>query len=93
MQSQLAYYSKLHGPQVLLQLNIAYYVPSIPVLLLMGRLERLLDETLGPTASIALRLSAGAQRSSSWRHRLIAPHLRSRWRRSQRPPCCWPCFC
>ncbi|KAF8061140.1 hypothetical protein HT031_004601 [Scenedesmus sp. PABB004] len=59
MLSQLAYYSKVFGPQVLLQLNIAYYLPSIPILLAVGRLERVLDAELGPTASMALRLSAG----------------------------------
>ncbi|GBF88674.1 MFS general substrate transporter [Raphidocelis subcapitata] len=55
--SQMAYYSKLFGPQVLLQLNIAYYLPSIPTLMLMGTLEPLLDEQLGPTPSILSRLT------------------------------------
>lgn len=57
--SELGYYSRLYGPQVLLQLNLAYYLPSIPVLLALGQLEKLLDSTLGATASMAARLIAG----------------------------------
>lgn len=45
--------------QVLLQLNIAYYLPSIPVLLLFGQVEKLLDKEFGHTASMAMRLMAG----------------------------------
>lgn len=47
--------------QVLLQLNIAYYLPSIPVLLLFGQVEKLLDAEFGQTASMAMRLMAGAK--------------------------------
>jgi hypothetical protein len=47
--------------QVLLQLNIAYYLPSIPTLLLFGQVEKLLDAEFGCTASMAMRLMAGAQ--------------------------------
>jgi len=57
--SELGYYSHLYGPQVLLQLNLAFYLPSIPVLVLMGQLEPLLSDLLGPTASMAVRLMAG----------------------------------
>ncbi|KAF6259792.1 hypothetical protein COO60DRAFT_1700650 [Scenedesmus sp. NREL 46B-D3] len=59
MLSQLAYYSKIYGPQVLLQLNIAYYLPSIPILLLLGHIEKVLDEQFGSTASMAIRLTIG----------------------------------
>lgn len=45
--------------QVLLQLNIAYYLPSIPILLLAGHVEKLLDEQFGSTASMAIRLTVG----------------------------------
>jgi hypothetical protein len=45
---------------VLLQLNIAFYLPSIPVLLLFGQVEKLLDAEFGRTASMAMRLMAGA---------------------------------
>ena len=55
----MSHYSRLYGPQVLLQLNIAYYLPSIPALLLLGKAERALDARLGPTASMASRLFAG----------------------------------
>lgn len=47
------------GFQVLLQMNIAYYLPSIPVLLLFGQVEKLLDAKFGPTTSMAMRLMAG----------------------------------
>ncbi|KAG2485421.1 hypothetical protein HYH03_015803 [Edaphochlamys debaryana] len=57
--SQLGHYSKLYGPQILLQLNLAFYLPSIPVLLLSGSLERALDARLGPIGSISLRLNSG----------------------------------
>ncbi|GLC47580.1 hypothetical protein PLESTB_000003400 [Pleodorina starrii] len=57
--SQLGHYSKLFGPQILLQLNLAFYLPSIPVLLLSGSLERWLDSQLGPIGSLALRLNGG----------------------------------
>eukprot|EP00882_Tetradesmus_deserticola_P033795 GHRQ01038630.1.p1 GENE.GHRQ01038630.1~~GHRQ01038630.1.p1 ORF type:complete len:121 (+),score=41.64 GHRQ01038630.1:405-767(+) len=59
MLSQLAHYSKIYGPQVLLQLNIAYYLPSIPILLLLGHVEKALDAQFGSTASMAIRLTLG----------------------------------
>jgi hypothetical protein len=46
--------------QVLLQLNLAFYLPSIPVLLAAGQLEKLLDAELGSAASLAIRLLSGA---------------------------------
>jgi hypothetical protein len=52
---------KLFQRQVLLQLNIAHYLPSIPVLLIIGHFEKLLDKQLGNTASMAVRLTAGEQ--------------------------------
>ncbi|KAI8473156.1 MAG: hypothetical protein J3K34DRAFT_457449 [Monoraphidium minutum] len=55
--SQMAFYSKMFGPQVLLQLNIAYYLPSIPTLMLAGALEPHLEAQLGPAASILARLT------------------------------------
>ncbi|PNW86815.1 hypothetical protein CHLRE_02g096750v5 [Chlamydomonas reinhardtii] len=50
--SQLGHYSKLFGPQILLQLNLAFYLPSIPILILSGSLERALDARLGPIGHI-----------------------------------------
>ena len=41
---------------MLLQLNIAYYLPSIPTLMIVGTLEPLLEAELGPTGSILARL-------------------------------------
>jgi MFS family permease len=55
----MAYYSKLYGPQVLLQMNIAYFVPSIPVLILFGHVENLLNAQLGPTMSMLARITFG----------------------------------
>jgi len=44
---------------VLLQLNLAFYVPSIPALLLLGRAEARLNASMGAAASMALRLGSG----------------------------------
>ncbi|MEW5319436.1 MAG: hypothetical protein WDW38_010588 [Sanguina aurantia] len=57
--SELGYYSKLFGPQVLLQLNVAFYLPSIPVLIISGQLEQALQARLGPASSMMLRLNFG----------------------------------
>jgi hypothetical protein len=45
--SNLTEYKQLYGPQVLLQLNIAYYVPSIPLLLLSSFFDEALERKLG----------------------------------------------
>lgn len=45
--------------QVLLQLNIAFYLPSIPVLIISGQLEKALQARFGPTGSMMLRLNFG----------------------------------
>ncbi|KAI7843994.1 hypothetical protein COHA_002532 [Chlorella ohadii] len=57
--SQLDYYRKLHGPQVLLQLNIAYYLPSIPLLVVSAFLDKPLEERLGVARTILTRLLVG----------------------------------
>jgi hypothetical protein len=36
------------GPSILLQLNFAFYIPSIPVLMISGQLEKFLDKRFGP---------------------------------------------
>ncbi|GAX74520.1 hypothetical protein CEUSTIGMA_g1969.t1 [Chlamydomonas eustigma] len=54
--SELGYYSKRFGPQILLQLNFAFYIPSIPVLLLSGQMEKFLDHRFGKIESMAIRL-------------------------------------
>eukprot|EP00197_Chlamydomonas_leiostraca_P003288 CAMPEP_0202872354 /NCGR_PEP_ID=MMETSP1391-20130828/21020_1 /ASSEMBLY_ACC=CAM_ASM_000867 /TAXON_ID=1034604 /ORGANISM="Chlamydomonas leiostraca, Strain SAG 11-49" /LENGTH=364 /DNA_ID=CAMNT_0049553379 /DNA_START=39 /DNA_END=1129 /DNA_ORIENTATION=+ len=57
--SELGYYSKWFGPQILLELSLAFYFPSIPVLILSGSLEKVLDAKVGPVMSMAGRLVAG----------------------------------
>ena len=57
--AQLGHYGKLYGPAILLQLNIAFYLPSIPLLLLSPILERWLDAAAGHVPSMALRVNAG----------------------------------
>ena len=45
--SLLGYYALLYGPQILLLMNIAYYLPSIPLLLLSAFCDEWLDKTFG----------------------------------------------
>ena len=45
--SQLGYYKILYGPQVLLQMNIAYFLPSIPLLGLSSQYDEKLDQKFG----------------------------------------------
>ncbi len=45
--SQLGYYKILYGPQVLLQMNIAYFLPSIPLLGLSSQFDERLDQKFG----------------------------------------------
>lgn len=45
--SQLDFFRSLYGPQVLLQLNIAYYLPTVPLLIVSSFLDRHLDAKLG----------------------------------------------
>ena len=45
--SQLGYYKILYGPQVLLQMNIAYFLPSIPLLGLSSQFDEQLDQKFG----------------------------------------------
>lgn len=49
--SQLGYYKILYGPQVLLQMNIAYFLPSIPLLGLSSQFDERLDQTFGMLAT------------------------------------------
>ena len=53
--SLLGYYKLLYGPQILLQMNIAYGFPSMPLLLVSSMLDRWLDSKFG-----ALRFLADA---------------------------------
>lgn len=47
--SELDYFRTLFGPQILLQLNIAYYLPSIPLLLISGQFDQRLEHRFGTT--------------------------------------------
>ncbi len=53
--SLLAQYGKIYGPDVLLQLNIAYFFPSIPVLVLQTMLNDVMDRRLGLPLAALLR--------------------------------------
>ena len=45
--SLLSYYSVLYGPQILLMMNIAYYLPSIPLLIFSAACDDWLDLKFG----------------------------------------------
>ena len=51
MSSLLGYYKLLYGPQILLQMNIAYGFPSIPLLLVSSLMDRWLDRRFGEACS------------------------------------------
>lgn len=57
--SQLDYFRSLYGPQVLLQLNIAYYLPTVPLLVVSSFLDRFLDRKLGVARTILVRILVG----------------------------------
>ncbi|KAA6418939.1 MAG: hypothetical protein FRX49_11043 [Trebouxia sp. A1-2] len=57
--SQLGYYKILYGPQVLLQMNIAYFLPSIPLLGLSSQFDERLDQKFGVARTILVRLLIG----------------------------------
>mmetsp|Transcript_15218 Transcript_15218/g.40145 ORF Transcript_15218/g.40145 Transcript_15218/m.40145 type:complete len:706 (+) Transcript_15218:67-2184(+) len=57
--SLLGYYSLWFGPQILLELTLAFYVPSIPVLIILGQIEGPMAAWLGPTSSALCRLLVG----------------------------------
>lgn len=45
--SLLGHYARLYGPQILLLMNIFYYLPSIPLLLLSAMCDEALDRAFG----------------------------------------------
>ncbi len=57
--SELAYFKHLFGPAILLQLNLAYFLPSIPILLLQTWLDEHFDRKFGPGKATAFRFSFG----------------------------------
>jgi hypothetical protein len=48
-----------HGPESLLWLNFAYFLPPVPLTALLSLAHGYLDARLGPGRSAALRLGAG----------------------------------
>ena len=67
--SQLGYYKILYGPQVLLQMNIAYFLPSIPLLGLSSQFDERLDQKFGMPPS-SLRLQYKLCKAMQMRHYL-----------------------
>ena len=57
--SLLSQFARDYGPSVLLQLNIAYFFPSIPVLILMAQHNHRMDKFLGLPFASMLRLTVG----------------------------------
>ena len=59
--SELSYYSVKFGPQMLLLLNAAYFLPSVPVLLCQMLWDQHLDRWAGAAAATATRFIIGAR--------------------------------
>ncbi|KAK9849775.1 hypothetical protein WJX84_003292 [Apatococcus fuscideae] len=57
--SMLAFYKQMYGPQILLQLNTVYFLPSIPVLLLQTQCDARINRSLGIATATAGRLFVG----------------------------------
>ncbi|GBF92316.1 hypothetical protein Rsub_05518 [Raphidocelis subcapitata] len=57
--SSLSQITERHGPRALLLLNLAYFVPPMPLLALLSALQRPIDRALGVRRSAQLRLTLG----------------------------------
>ncbi|PNW84001.1 hypothetical protein CHLRE_04g212250v5 [Chlamydomonas reinhardtii] len=57
--SLLSQYSNQYGPDILLQLNVAYFFPSIPVLMLQTAFNDRMDRRLGLPGGALLRFLVG----------------------------------
>ncbi|GIM13312.1 hypothetical protein Vretimale_16452 [Volvox reticuliferus] len=57
--SLLSQYSKAYGPDILLQLNVAYFFPSIPVLMFQAVFNDRMDRRLGLPMGALLRFTLG----------------------------------
>ena len=57
--SLLAQFSRDFGPQVLLHLNVAYFLPSIPVLLLQSAFQERIEARFGLAGSALARFCVG----------------------------------
>ena len=53
--SQLSYLKGIYGPRVFLHINIAYYAPSIPILLLESVFNQIIESKVGVSTSILAR--------------------------------------
>lgn len=63
--SELSYYKATFGPHMLLLLNAAYFLPSLPVMLLQTVWDHQYDHWFGVAASTATRFVVGAHLSHS----------------------------
>ena len=57
--SELGTLRNTYGPSILLWLNVAYYAPSLPLLLLSSLTDRLLEERYGVARVCLTRLVVG----------------------------------
>lgn len=53
MSSLLGWYKNLYGPQVLLLMNVAYFLPSIPLLVASSLLDAWLEDKFGESEQSA----------------------------------------
>lgn len=59
LSSLLSSFKERFGPPVLLQLNLAYFLPSIPVLFLQTQYDSVLDHKFGLPRTMAIRMVLG----------------------------------
>ncbi|KAK9813902.1 hypothetical protein WJX73_004060 [Symbiochloris irregularis] len=57
--SMLGAFKQLFGPAMFLYLNLAYYLPSIPVLVLQAQFDHRLNQRLGLPTATAIRMTFG----------------------------------
>ena len=57
--SLIGYYKALYGPHMLLHLNLAYFLPSLPVMLLQSLCDSTIDRRFGRATPAAVRLCIG----------------------------------
>jgi len=88
--SELSYYSVMFGPQMLLALNAAYFLPSVPVLLCQTLWDQHFDRWAGAAAATATRFLVGARRGGVAHLRRLSrfePSARA-WQRHSGPGVC-----
>lgn len=57
--SELNTFRELYGPSILLKMNIVYYLPSIPLLILSSYVDEPLDKRFGVAMTVLMRLLIG----------------------------------